>query len=94
MSNLSKELLRQVIERVRQGADPKQIFPENFLESVGKDNYNNAMFEVIEEIWLPMGDKAFIRNGYHEAVQKIEHHFYPPEPLPEYSDNFDDEFIF
>tara|TARA_B100000941_G_scaffold231581_1_gene174000 strand:- start:307 stop:591 length:285 start_codon:yes stop_codon:yes gene_type:complete len=86
MSNLTSEFLVQAIEKVRSGEEPQNIFSENFLKITGEEVFNSKMVDAIESIWLPIGDKAFIREGYHEAVTKIEEHFYPkppPKDLPE-----------
>ena len=94
MSNLTSEFLIQAIEKVRSGASPENVFSSNFMEITGEDVYNKKMVQAIEKIWIPIGDKAFIREGYHDAVTKIEHYFYPPPPKEEHPEFDINEFIF
>ena len=74
---LTEGLLRQSIEAIREGAEPKDLLAENLIETVGEENFENALLSVIEDIWFPIGDKAYIRLGYHEAVTKLNRFLYP-----------------
>jgi hypothetical protein len=74
---LTEGLLRQAIEAIREGSDPKDLLSENLIETVGEENFENAILNVIEDIWLPLGDKAYIRLGYHEAITKLNRFLYP-----------------
>lgn len=94
MSNLTSDFLVQAIENVRSGTDPSEIFTDDFLEITGEEVFNKKMITAIEQIWLPMGDKAFIREGYHAAVTKIEDHFYPKPPQKEIVEIDPFDFIF
>ena len=85
---LTEGLLRQTIEAIRAGADPKDLLSENLIENLGEENFENALLNVIEDIWLPLGDKAYIRLGYHEAVIKLEK-FVHPERYEEKEESVD-----
>jgi hypothetical protein len=74
---LTEEFLRQSIESIRSGKSPKEIFPENFLLSFGEEKFEKVLLNVIEDIWFPIGDKAYIRLGYHSAVDKLNKFVYP-----------------
>ena len=83
MSNLGKEWLKQVIESVRAGHSPDEFLPDNFIESFGKENFENLTLEVIEDVWPLIGDKAWIRLGYHDALQRIDEKLYPEKYVKE-----------
>ena len=74
---LTEGLLRQTIEAIRSGADPKDLLSERLIENLGEENFEKALLNVIEDIWMPLGDKAYIRLGYHEAVIKLENFVHP-----------------
>ncbi len=97
MSNLGKDWLRQIIEAVREGKSPDEFFPDNFVESFGEEKFEQLTLEVIQDVWPLMGDKAWIRLGYHEALQKIDEKLYPEKYVKEEEKDYDlseEDFFF
>ena len=94
MSNLTSDFLKQAIEQVKSGSPPEDIFSKNFLEVTGEKIFDEKFVIAIEEIWFPIGDKAFIREGYYEAVAAIEEYLRPKPPVKEVIPVSPYEFIF
>jgi hypothetical protein len=74
---LTEEFIRQTIESIRSGEAPEEFLPENLLLSFGEEKFENVLLNVIEDIWFPIGDKAYIRLGYHDAVSQLNKFVYP-----------------
>tara|TARA_Y100000591_G_C21558052_1_gene557114 strand:+ start:154 stop:438 length:285 start_codon:yes stop_codon:yes gene_type:complete len=94
MSSLTSDFLKQAIEKVKSGTPPEKIFPKDFLEVTGEKVFDEKFVIAIEQIWLPIGDKAFIREGYYGAVADIEEYLRPKPPKKEIVDIDPYEFIF
>ena len=88
---LSKKMIRDVLETIRAGEDPQNLIPNNFIQTYGKKNFEATLLEVIEDIWLPIGDKAFFRMGYQAAVETLTK-YVCPEDFPSNSKKDDAEY--
>ena len=94
---ISKDNIILAIESVRSGAPPVEVFGKNFKEEYNQTKFDLDILCAIEELWLPIGDKAWIRLGYHDALNEIDKFLHPEKFFVEEFDHskiYDDIWFF
>ena len=65
------------------GPDDSGYFSNSFIQTYGEEKFDRILADVLHDIWFPMGDKAYIRLGYHNAVEQINKTLFPERYLKE-----------
>lgn len=66
--------LVDVIEKARKSGELSPEDLGDIKNNVPADIIANALTDAIFEIWFQIGDTAYNKNGYHQAVKLIEKH--------------------
>ena len=72
------KLLLDAVESLRAGAgDLEEICKDLVYLAEDPELFERAVVHAQFTIWMTVGDKGFIREGYHQAFDAVEYHVFP-----------------